>query len=36
MPKIIKGTEVVDDAWIIIDKDFEGQLPVGKLPLLPM
>jgi uncharacterized protein (DUF934 family) len=36
MPKIIKGTEVVDDAWVIVDKDFEGQLPIGKLPLLPM
>ncbi|MAD57713.1 MAG: oxidoreductase [Porticoccus sp.] len=36
MPKIIKGTEIVDDPWIIIEKDFSGQLPVGKLPLLPM
>ena len=35
MPKIIKDGQVVDDTWIIIDKDFEGELPRGKL-LLPM
>jgi uncharacterized protein (DUF934 family) len=35
MPKIIKDGQVVDDTWIIIDKDFTGNLPMGKL-LLPM
>jgi uncharacterized protein (DUF934 family) len=35
MPKIIKDGQVVDDSWIIIEKNFEGELPIGKL-LLPM
>ena len=35
MPKIIKDGQVVDDSWIIIEKNFEGELPKGKL-LLPM
>jgi uncharacterized protein (DUF934 family) len=35
MPKIIKDGQVIDDKWIIIDKNFEGELPRGKL-LLPM
>ena len=36
MPKIIKGTEVADDPWIIIEKGFEGELPADPLLLLPM
>ena len=35
MPKIIKDTQIVDDSWIVIEKDFSGPLPLGKL-LLPM
>ncbi|MEH6617226.1 MAG: DUF934 domain-containing protein [Porticoccus sp.] len=35
MPKIIKGSQVVDDSWVIIPKDFSGELPRAKL-LLPM
>jgi len=35
MPKIIKDGQVVDDTWVIIDKDFEGELPMAKV-LLPM
>ncbi len=35
MPKIIKGNQVVDDSWIIIEKNFDGELPMGKL-LLPL
>lgn len=35
MPKIIKGNQIVDDSWIIIEKDFDGELPMGKL-LLPL
>jgi len=36
MPKIIKGAEVADDPWIIIEKGFEGELPADPLLLLPM
>ena len=35
MPKIIKDGQVIDDTWVIIDKDFEGVLPMAKV-LLPM
>ena len=35
MPKIIKDNQVVDDTWIIIEKNFTGELPMGKL-LLPL
>lgn len=35
MPKIIKDGQVVDDSWIIIEKDFVGELPMAKV-LLPM
>ncbi len=35
MPKIIKGSQVVDDSWVIIPKDFSGELPRAKV-LLPM
>lgn len=36
MPKIINGDKVVDDTWIIIPKDFDGdELPPGKI-LIPM
>jgi uncharacterized protein (DUF934 family) len=35
MPKIIKDGQVVDDSWVIIEKDFTGELPRAKV-LLPM
>ncbi|MFT6300136.1 MAG: hypothetical protein ACJA2R_000138 [Saprospiraceae bacterium] len=36
MPRIIKDEQIVDDPWIIIEKDFTAQLPTGKLLVLPM
>lgn len=35
MPKIIKDGKVIDDSWVIIEKDFSGELPRAKV-LLPM
>ncbi len=35
MPKIILRDKVVEDNWQLIAKDFDGELPDGKL-LLPM
>lgn len=35
MPKIIKDGQVVDDSWVIIEKNFSGELPRAKV-LLPM
>lgn len=32
MPKLIKDHQIIDDNWVIIDADFEGELP--KQPVL--
>jgi uncharacterized protein (DUF934 family) len=35
MPRIIKDGQVIDDTWVLIDKDFVGELPMAKV-ILPM